>query len=360
MNTLTIQSISARAVLTPLKRMLRTASGSIDQAPLVLLDVVTNEGIIGRSYLFGYTAMTLKPLLSLVEQVKGELIGKQVVPVDRLKQLQDRYRLLGTHGLLGMLISSLDMAYWDILGKAANAPVVKLLGGEARPLQAYDSYGMLDPVEDRGAIQKSLDQGFKAIKIKIGFPDVKQDIHVVREVRAMIGPDVALMVDYNQSLTPDEAISRIRKIEEFDLAWVEEPVPAEDLQGHARIKSIVDVNIQTGENWWFPRGAQQALQAESCDLMMPDLMKIGGITGWLSVMGLAQAHSIPMSSHIFIEPSAHVLAVTPTFDYLEFMDFTADILAEPNQVVNGAVTPKGPGIGLEWDESAVSHYLIDL
>ena len=356
MTYLTIRSIQARPVIVPLARSVRTASGSIDVSPLILLDVVTDEGITGSAYLFAYTPMMLKPLMALVEEVKLKLIGQPLVPAERMQQLESQFRLLGVQGLLGMVISTLDMAYWDALGKAANAPVVRLLGGAPKPLWAYDSYGMVDPAKDANALEHSLAQGFRAIKIKIGYADAAQDVAVVRDVRAIIGDDVALMVDYNQSLSPTEAIRRIRMLEPFDLSWVEEPVIAEDLQGHAKVRAAVNVNIQTGENWWFPRGAEQALSASACDLMMPDLMKIGGISGWLNVAGMARAASMPVSSHLFIEASSHVLAVTPTCHWLEFMDFGSGILANPYQVKNGQVTAQGPGLGIQWDESAVARY----
>jgi mandelate racemase len=358
MERLTIRSVTARAVRTPLERTVRTASGTIGESPLVLLDVLTDAGITGRAYLFGYTPMTLKPLVCLIEQLQPELIGARVVPQERLKQLQDRYRLLGSQGLLGMVASGLDMAYWDALGQAAGAPVVSLLGGEPKPLKAYDSYGMVDPRKDEASLRASLDRGFRAIKIKAGYPDAKQDVEVVRAVRDMIGPDIALMVDYNQSLTPDEAIRRIRRLEPFDLAWVEEPVAAEDLLGSARVRQAVNVAIQMGENWWFPRDAERALSAGACDLMMPDVMKIGGITGWLGTMGMAQMQSMPMSSHIFVEASAHALAVTPTCHYLEYLDFAGGVLARKNEILDGNFEARGPGLGIEWDEEAVTRYAV--
>ena len=147
-------------------------------------------------------------------------------------------------------------------------------------------------------------------------------------------------------------------IEQYDIHWVEEPVPAEDLQGHALVRQAVSASIQTGENWWFPRDAEQALSAGACDVMMPDLMKIGGITGWMMVAGMASAASMPVSSHIFIEASSHVLPVTPTCHWLEFMDFGVNILAEPYTVVDGKVTPRGPGLGIRWNEDAVARYAI--
>ena len=356
MNELIIRDIVARAVVVPIARPVHTASGSIEAAPLVLIDVVTEQGITGSAYLFGYSNHTLKPLLALLDALRPELLGLPVVPFARMQQMEKRFRLLGLHGLLGMLVSTLDMAYWDALGKAANRPVVELLGGEIKPLKAYDSYGMVDAQRDEAALRHSVAQGFAGIKIKIGYPDAKQDVASVRAVRELIGPDVALMVDFNQSLQPTEAIRRIRMLEDFDLHWVEEPVLAEDLQGHAQVRQAVSVNIQTGENWWFPRDAQRAISAGAMDLMMPDLMKIGGITGWLGAMGQAQAASIPMSSHLFIEASAHVLAVTPTCDWLEFLDFAGAILDQPYRLHEGKISARGPGLGLVWDEQAVARY----
>lgn len=359
MDKLTIRDIRARAVDAPIARAVRTASGSIESAPLVLLDVQTSEGVTGSAYLFGYTPLTLRALLALVDALRPELVGQPVVPVQRMQQMQARFRLLGVQGLLGMVLSTLDMAYWDALGKAAGQPVVRLLGGEPRALRAYDSYGMVDPVADAAALRRTLEQGFRAIKIKLGFADPKRDVEVVRAVRELIGPDIALMVDFNQSLAPVEAIRRIRALECFDLHWVEEPVSAEDLQGHAQVRAAVSANIQTGENWWFPRDAEQALSAGACDLMMPDLMKIGGISGWITMTGIAAAASMPVSSHLFVEASAHVLPVTPTCDWLEFMDFGAAVLAEPARVEQGCVTARGPGLGMVWDEQAVRKYQID-
>ncbi len=358
MDSLTISDIRARAVHAPLARKIRTASGAIDVVPLLLVDVHTRQGVSGHAYLFGYTPVTRKPLLALLDELRPLLAGQPLVPQARMEQMLLRFRLLGVQGLLGMLLSTLDMAYWDALGKAAGMSVVQLLGGEARPLPAYDSFGMIDAEQDGAALRHSLAQGFKAIKIKLGHPQASRDVEVTRGVRELIGPDVALMVDFNQSLPPHEAIRRIRLLEAYDLQWVEEPVAAEDLQGHAQVRAAVSAPIQTGENWWFPRDAERALAAGACDMMMPDLMKIGGITGWMSVAGLAAAASMPVSSHLFIEASAHVLPVTPTCHWLEYMDFGSPILANPCEVIDGCVTAQGPGLGIAWDERAVAKYAI--
>src|SRR5690349_10323589 len=269
-----------------------------------------------------------------------------------------KFRLLSWQGLVGMAVSGLDMAYWDALGQLAGKPVVELLGGSAKPIKAYDSYGVVDPVADEKALRRSLERGFRGIKIKGGDGDAANDERVVKGVRALLGPDVALMIDFNQSLDPAEALRRIKRLAPYDLTWVEEPVPQEDLRGHAEVRKASPIPIQAGENWWFPRGFAEAIAAGASDFVMPDLMKVGGITGWLRVAAQAEAASIPMSSHLFAEASAHMLSVTPTAHWLEVLDFAGSILVNPINIVDGTLTARGPGLGLVWNESAVAKYLI--
>lgn len=353
---LTIRDVTARAVIAPLQRPIRTAMGTIPAAPLVLIDVVTAEGITGHSYLFAFTPVALTPLALLVEEIGKEIRGKRVAPVERMRDFDRRFRLVGWQGLIGMAVAGLDMAFWDALGKALDQPVARLLGGEPTALPAYDSYGVIDPKADESAISRSLDNGFRGIKIKIGDDDLRKDAETVAAVRHVIGPEIALMVDYNQSLDPTEACRRIDRLAEYDIHWVEEPVRAEDIDGHARVRAASTVSIQTGENWWFPRDMASAITAGASDFAMLDIMKIGGVTGWISAMGQADAASLPVSSHIFVEASAHVLAVTPTRHWLEYLDIAGAILAEPCQVVDGEVSARGPGLGLEWDERAIERF----
>jgi mandelate racemase len=353
---LTIRDVNARAVLAPFARPVRTAVGTIPAAPLVLLDVITEEGVTGRAYIFAYTPAALRPLVRLVAELVPELKGKAVAPAERMRAFDLRFRLIGWQGLVGMVVAGLDMAFWDALGRSLGQPVVRLLGGSAVPVPAYDSFGIVDPVADEPAIVASVEAGFRAIKIKIGGGDVADDVATVRAVRAMIGPDIALMVDYNQSLDPVEASHRIERLAAFDLHWVEEPVRADDIHGHARVRAGSPVRIQTGENWWFPREMANAVAAGASDLTMLDIMKIGGVTGWLVAMGQAAAASLPVSSHIFVEASAHVLPITPTAHWLENLATADAILADPCRPVRGAVTARGPGFGMEWDEAAVRRF----
>lgn len=355
--TLTIRSVRARAVVAPISRPVKNAFGVIEAAPLVLIDIATDQGVSGRSYIFAYSRLTLKPLVLMIEEIGRDLTGKSITPFDLMAAMDAKFRLLGWQGLVGMAVSGLDMAFWDALGQAAGQPLVTLLGGSPRPIRAYDSYGVVDPTADADDLRRSLDQGFRGIKIKGGDGDAANDERVVSAVRDLIGPDIALMIDFNQSLDPAEATRRIARLEPYDLHWIEEPVAQENLLGHAKVRATSPTPIQAGENWWFPSGFAEAIAAGASDFIMPDLMKCGGVTGWLRIAGQAEAASIPMSSHLFAEASSHMLAVTPTAHWLEVLDLARAILARPIEIVDGAVTARGPGLGLAWDEAAVTKYL---
>lgn len=353
---LTIAGLSARAVIAPLARPIATASGTIPSAPLVLIDLETKEGVTGSAYIFGYTPLALRPLVELLSNLAPLIEGKPVAPAARTRDLEGVFQLLGRQGLLGMALSGIDMALWDAAARASGLPMVEMLGGEAVPVPAYDSYGFVDPDRDRNMIEAALKRGFKGIKIKLGGGALARDLDVCRGVREIVGPDVALMVDYNQSLSVPEAILRCRALAPFDIAWLEEPVPAEDLAGHARVRAAGPLLVQTGENWWFPEGMALSVAAGASDFAMPDIMKIGGVTGWQRAAAQAGAASLPVSSHLFVEASAHVMPVTPTAHWLEYLDVAGTLLKDPPEIQDGSLRAKGPGLGLDWDEAAVRKY----
>jgi mandelate racemase len=354
----TFGSLRARPVNVPMARPLRTAGGLVETAPLVLVDLETSEGITGRSYLFCYTPLALAPMVRLLEGLGGLLNGQPVVPLEIERALQQRFRLLGPQGLTGMAMAGIDMACWDVAAKAAGLPLVRLLGGTPRPLRAYNSNG-LGLIGAEAAAHEAvelLDGGFEAIKVRLGYATLAEDVAVVRAVRKAAGPAVALMVDYNQSLHVPEAIRRTRALDEEGLEWIEEPVRADDYEGCARVAEATHTAIQIGENCWGPHDLARAIRARSADRLMPDAMKIGGVTGWLRAAALTQAAGIPTSTHLFPEVSAHLLAVTPTADWVEYVDWAAPVLSEPLAVASGHVTPPDrAGLGLEWNEAAVAR-----
>ncbi|MEM7522915.1 MAG: enolase C-terminal domain-like protein [Pseudomonadota bacterium] len=355
---LTIRSLRARAVMAPLRRPVTTATASIPAAPLVLIDLFCDQGVEGRAYIFGYAGAALRPLVDLVESLGEILAGRPLAPAAMQRLLEDRFRLLGAQGLLGMAISGVDMAAWDALGRAAGQSVARLLGGREDPIPCYDSHGLFNPETSPSDLEDALRSGFGAVKFKVGAGDLSDDVAALCEIRSIIGPDVRLMIDYNQSLSAPEAIRRLRRLAEFDLTWAEEPVPAEDFAGHAAVRAAAGVAIQTGENWCFPQGAANAIAFGVSDHAMPDLGKIGGVTGWGGAAALANAAALPISSHIFVEASAHVMSATPGAYLVEHLDLAGAILRDPAAIVGGAVAPRGPGLGLDWDERAVEAHLI--
>lgn len=354
MSDVTITGITARPIIAPLERPIKTASGEIPHAPLVLIDVSTSAGITGCAYIFCYTPLTMTPIVSFIHNLAENLTGQGIAPMDVMASCEAMFRLPGRQGLVGMALAGIDMALWDALGKLHDAPVVELLGGAVRPLPAYDSYGILDPIRDAKVIEDSVAAGFKAIKIKLNAIGPNHDIETVAAVRNIIGDDIELMVDFNQSLSVTEALYRISAIAEYNIHWVEEPVPAEDLRRHAAIRSKANIPIQTGENWWFPEGMALSIAAGASDLAMIDIMKIGGVSGWLRAMGQAEAASLPVSSHLFTEASAHVLAVTPTVQWLEYLDIASSILLDPAKPKDGYLSPQGPGLGITWNEEVIA------
>lgn len=358
---LTIRSLVARPVDVPLRRPLQTAGGLVKIAPLVLVDLNTEEDVTGLSYVFCYTAIALKPVAELVRNLEDLIRGDAVAPLALDQKLQARFRLLGPQGLTGIAMAAIDMAAWDALAKAANVPLVRLLGGDPRPVPAYQSCGLGIIGAERAAVEarELLDNGFRSLKVRIGYPDLETDLAVVRSVRAAVGNDVLLVADYNQCLSVTEAIRRIRGLEEEQLVWVEEPTRADDYAGHAAIRRAVKTPIQIGENWWGPHDMAKSIAASASDLVMPDASKIGGVSGWLTAASLAHANGLPLSSHLYPEISAHLLAASPTCHWLEYIDWADPILREPARVENGHVLiPDRPGIGLAWDEDAVKRFAL--
>ena len=329
------------------------------QAPLLLIDLTTDEGIVGRSYLFGYHAFTLAPLRELVVAL-GEIVkGNVLAPVELDKTMRSRMTLFGTRGLQGVAVAGVDMAAWDALAVRAGVPLAEMLGSRPRPIPAYNSLGMIPPGEAADAAAKTVAAGFKALKVKVGWPTLAEDLAVVRAARKHLGDDAALMVDYNQSLATPEAIRRGRVLDSEGVSWIEEPVRADDYRGAAEIATQVTTPIQIGENFNGVYEMELALSLGASDLVMPDPQQIGGVTGWLRAAALAQAAGTPCSSHLFIEVSAHLLAMTPTCHYIEYLDVAAPILAEPLRPVDGMIqAPARPGIGIEWDENAITRYRV--
>jgi len=358
--SLKIRNIRARPVLAPFKRPPMSASGGIPSAALVLIDLETDGGVTGRAYVFGFAPWTLKPIVGCVEGLADMIKGDALAPLEIEAKLRKRLTLLDTPGLAGLALAGIDMAAWDAIAIANGVPLVKLLGGDLRPVRAYNSCGLwIQPVEKVADEAERLvaEGNFSAVKLRIGRDDPAQDLAAARAVRKRVGDRISVMSDFNQRLSVNDAILRGRMLDDEGLYWIEEPIRHDDYAGYARICAELQTPIQTGENLVDTFEMVNAITLESLDYVMPDLQRIGGVTGWLRAAALAHAHGIEMSSHLFPEFSCHLLAVTPTCHWLEYVDWAAPILQEPAQVKDGhVIIPDRPGAGIVWNEEAVQRY----
>jgi mandelate racemase len=356
----TIQELSVTTVLVPITPPHRTAGGLIAASPLVLVDVECSGGLQGHAIIFTYSPAALKPVAELVLNLKPLILENSLAPAAVNAHLNACFRLLGTQGLSGMAIAGIDMALWDALARHQALPLCRLLGGQPTDVPAYGGTGFDGESGTAEQAEQWVKRGFRGVKAKFGYATVEEDRRVIRAMRAAVGDGIALMVDYNQSLDPVAACERLQQLDEEGLTWVEEPVLAHDYKNSARVKDAVKTPIQNGENWWGPMDMQHALDADASDLVMPDVMKIGGITGWLSAVALAEARGKPVSSHLWSELSAQLLARSSHSHWLEYVDWWAPILKSPLVIENGLVAfdESMVGTGVDWNKGAVEKFRI--
>ena len=358
-SALTLQSIEAVAVEVPMKHVLGTSQAAVRAAPLMLVEVRTREGVSGHAYLFCYMRAAARPIADFIAEIERHANGHPIAPAESWTLLARRFTLIGVQGVARMALAAFDIACWDALARAAGQPLCALLGAAPRDIRAYNSNGLGLMAPDALAREalELLDGGFRGVKLRLGYPTLEEDVAAVRAVRDAIPRSVELMVDYNQALSVQEALRRGRTLEEFALAWIEEPIRHDDYRGAARLARELVTPIQIGENFSLPHALREALAQQACDRVMPDVERIGGVTGWREAAAIAAEARMPMSSHLFPEVSAHLLAATPTADRLEYVDWAAALLEEPLAIVDGmARASTKPGNGLAWNSDAVRRY----
>jgi mandelate racemase len=360
--SLTVRAIRCVGVEVPMTYALGTSRGTITKAPLLLIDLDTEEGVTGRSYLWCYFPVAVPAIAKILEEVARVVKGERVAPLTLWSRLAERFALIGVQGIVRMAMSGFDVAAWDALARASALPLATVLGAEPTPIPAYNSCGlglMAKPADVADEAEKLLAGGFRAIKLRLGYPTLRQDLAALQAVRKRVGNDVAIMVDYNQALDLVEALGRGRALDHEGIYWLEEPIRHDDYAGNATLARELTTPIQIGENFSESTAMATALAAGAADYVMPDLERIGGVTGWQRAAALAAVNRIAMSSHLFPEVSAHLLAATPTRHFLEYVDWADKILRDPLEIVDGcAVVPLRPGNGLAWDAKAVARFRI--
>jgi len=354
---LTVRDLRAVGVEVPMTYALGTSRGAITRAPLLLIDLKTEEGVTGRAYLFCYVRAAAPAIASLIAEVLQVAKGEPVAPVALWDKLAQRFALIGVQGIVRMAMAGFDIACWDALATAAGLPLCRMLGGAVKPTPAYNSCGLgLMAPEAVADEAEKLAQNFRAVKLRLGYPTLQQDLAALAAVRRRI-PDTLIMVDYNQALTVAEALARGHALDQEGIYWLEEPIRHDDYAGAARLARALKTPIQIGENFSESAAMAAALAAGSCNYVMPDVERIGGVTGWQRAAALAATHRIAMSSHLLPEVSAQLLAATPTAHWLEWVDWAETILEEPLRLADGlALPPERPGNGLAWNAKAVERY----
>jgi mandelate racemase len=355
---LTLRSVTTRGVLVPLRFALGTSAAVVTAVPMLLVDILTEEGITGRAYLFCYTPSGARAVAGHIAEAVELAMGEPATPLGIARMLSRRFALLGVTGTVRMALAAIDIALWDALAISLGQPLAVVLGAKARPIPAYDSRGLGLMIPERlvDEAEALLAGGLKAIKVRLGYPTLAEDVAALRAVRGRVKGDILIMVDYNQALAPAEAILRGRALQDEGIFWLEEPIRHDDYPGNAAIARALKVPLQIGENFNGPEAMMEALSADACDYVMPDVARIGGVTGWMQAAGIAAARGIEMSSHLVPEVSVHLLAATPTAHWLEYVDWADSILEEPLRIAEGAgIGTDRPGLGIAWDEAKLKR-----
>src|SRR6476660_1870548 len=361
---LTLKSATVRSVSVPLRRPVVSKVGLFREWPLILIDLYTNEGVVGRGYLEPYLKQSPRYIIPVIEDLVAPQIGKRLAPFDSFQASRRSLNLVGYEGITMIAVSGIDMAVWDALAKAAGMPLAVLLGGTLGSVPAYNSNGLW--LTDVATLAQEAEElvaegGFKGLKLRLGRDHLEDDLAAIREVRRGAGDDVKLMVDFNQGLALGAALDRCHALDDQGLYWFEEPIVYDNLSGYVQLTRELETPVQLGENFYGPRDLYEAVRAGAGDYMMPDLMRIGGVSGWLRAAPIAAAAGIQVSTHLYPEAAAHLMRVTETAHWLEWQDWADPILKKPFAVNDSHLEiPCLPGVGIEWDEDAVERYSYEL
>ena len=327
---------------------------------MILIDLTTEEGVTGRAYLEPYIPRAMKYLVPALEDIGEYFKGRKLAPVQMFDEARRSLQFVGYEGLTMISVAGFDMVAWDTLARAANMPLCEFLGGSVMSIKSYNSNGLWlnDPsaLADEALALRD-EGGFSGLKLRMGRANSRDDIAAFEVVRAAVGDDVALMVDFNQGFGLSEALVRCHELDDLGLAWIEEPVQYDDFDGYKHLTDQLKTPIQMGENFYGPRDMHRAIKGRICDLVMPDFMRIGGITGWLRAAAIAGAAGIPVSTHLYPEVAAHVMTVTENAHWLEWQNWADPILQQPYAVKDSHLhIPDKPGLGLAWNESAIADF----
>ena len=336
-------------------------------AGLNVVKIETDEGVTGLG-LSGGVQGAEEIGRTILDHMRQYVVGQD--PFDNEKIWDDLWqpKLIGRRGITTRVISGIDIAVWDIKGKVANRPVYKMLGGFTDKVPVYIAGGYYE--EGKGLkelaqeMEDSVEMGARAIKMKIGGAPINEDVERVRVVREAVGPDVKVMVDANCAYRYYEAIEIARKMEKYDVFWFEEPVNPDDYDGHKLVSQATTIPIATGENEYTRYGFRDLIQNRCVAILQPDGLIMGGVTEFMKVAALAQAHDLPVAPHGNQDVHVHLVAAIPNGLTVEYYRGSTDpmwdkMYLDPLMVKDGFVSPPSrPGMGIEINEEALAPYRV--
>jgi len=347
----------------PVGKEMTDAIHRLSSLELLIARVATDDGLEGTgwSYTLGTGGSALKALVD--DSIAPVLTGENADNIERLWDLMWRgLHAIGSSGATSLAIAAVDIALWDILGRARGLPLFRLLGGQRDRVPIYGSgvnlYFTMEELLEQ--VAGFLSQGVHGVKIKVGRPDVGEDVERLAAVRDLIGPHMRLMVDANQGWSVGEAIGRARAMEEFNLFWLEEPILADDHIGYETLARSINIPIAAGETHYTKYQFCDLFQRRAVSFVQADVNRVGGITEWMKVAHMAQAYNLPMCPHGLEEVHAHLTCAVPNGYIVEHVvagERHWGHVANPLEPVDGYLSPREtPGHGVELDEGVLARY----
>jgi L-alanine-DL-glutamate epimerase-like enolase superfamily enzyme len=358
-----IADVKTTWLSVPLRTKLADSSHVLDRVEWVLVEVRTDDGLTGTSYMltFDYGPELLKGVVDT--ELKERIVGKDPILIgDVWETCWNQTEYIGQTGVAAWGIAAIEIALWDILGKHLNAPVYKLLGAHRSEVPIYGSggwvsYSVEQLLEETTSYVK---RGFKGVKMKLGKKDPRRDVERVKAVREAIGDDILLMADVNQGWLPHQAIAMGKRLRDFNLFWLEEPVSKDDYPGYARVATSIDIPIASGEREYSLQAFAELMNRNAVSVVQPDVLRLGGIRQCLNLIAIAEAHHLRVASHFYKEIDVHFMASARNGIFLEYFPWLDDLLVRPLQIVDGmARAPETPGLGLEFKPEAIREYKVD-
>ena len=332
--------------------------------PVVILRLRTDGGIEGLGITF-YGGKMTGSLRVAVEELSELTIGEDPLRIEHIvaKLRAGTGDSCGPGGIFTLARSAIDIALWDIKGKALEQPLWKLLGGHRDRVPTYASGALRRGLSDDQAQQAAhtlVSKGFREMKTQMalpGNPSPEDEIRRVRVVREAIGPDIKLMCDINQRWRPEQAIDIGSRVEDVGLFWLEDVTTADDYQGLARVTAALNTPIAGGEYLWCIAPFRQMIEARSVDIVMVDIVRAGGVSQWMKIAGMAEAFNLPIVSHVMPEILVHMVAACPNGLTVEYMPWMLALYEETPAVENGEmILPDAPGLGLKFDDKAIAAF----